>query len=165
MAVAFLAGVFFAVVVFTGAFFATVALAGVFAAAFGAVLAAVAVSARGAPAASVRAVFETAARALPAAVWAPFALFALPSAMRLLAALAAYAFDVVLTTRPDVWTAAPPVAALNLRVSRDLRRAAAFGWIAPTLAARSRAAWASASARAAVSASESAGATLSAVAT
>ena len=40
----------------------------------------------GSAAASARADFETAARALPAAVWAPFALFALPSAIRVLAA-------------------------------------------------------------------------------
>ena len=36
-------------------------------------------------------------------------------------------------------TDAPPTAALTLRARRDLRRAAAFGWIAPALAARSRA--------------------------
>ena len=42
-------------------------------------------------------------------------------------------------------TALPPTAALTLRVRRDLRRAAAFGWIAPAFAARSRAEMASAS--------------------
>ena len=100
-----------------------------------------------AAAASARAVLLSAARALPAAVWAPLALPALPAAMRALAALAAAALPVVLTTRPPVCTWAPPSAALTLRVRRDLRRAAAFGWMAPTLAARSRAL--SASARAA----------------
>ena len=100
-----------------------------------------------AAAASARAVLLSAARALPAAVWAPFALPALPAAMRALAAFAAAALPVVLTTRPPVWTCSPPSAALTLRVRRDLRRAAAFGWIAPTLAARSSAL--SASARAA----------------
>ena len=104
-------------------------------------------------AASARAVFDSAARALPAAVWAPLALSAFDAAMRLLAALAAWALLVVLVTRVDVWTWAPPVAALNLRVSRDLRRAAAFAWIAPVLAARSSAAWASARAIAAVAGS------------
>ena len=93
-----------------------------------------------AAAASARAVFETAARALPAAVWAPLALLALPAEMRAFAAFAAWAFEVVFTTRPEVWTATPPVAALNFRVRRDLRRAAALAWIAPVLAARSRAA-------------------------
>src|SRR5206468_6042570 len=94
-----------------------------------------------------RAVLLRAARALPAAVWAPLALPALPAAMRALAALAAAALPVVLTTRPPACTCSPPRAALTLRVRRDLRRAAAFGWIAPTLAARSSAL--SASARAA----------------
>ena len=87
----------------------------------------------------LRAVLLRAARALPAAVWAPFALPALPAAMRALAALAAAALPVVLTTRPPDCTCSPPSAALTLRVRRDLRRAAAFGWIAPTLAARSSA--------------------------
>ena len=80
---------------------------------------------------------ERGARALPAAVWAPLALPALPSAIRVLAALAAAALPVVLVTLAVVWTWAPPRAALTLRVSRDLRRAAALGWIAPALAARS----------------------------
>ena len=74
----------------------------------------------------------------------PWPCSALPAAIRALAAFAAWAFEVVLTTRPEVWTATPPVAALNFRVRRDLRRAAAFGWIAPALAARSSAACASA---------------------
>ena len=100
-----------------------------------------------AAAASARAVLLRAARALPAAVWAPLALPALPAAMRALAALAAAALPVVFTTRPPDCTCSPPRAALILRVRRDLRRAAAFGWMAPTLAARSRAL--SASARAA----------------
>ena len=56
------------------------------------------------------------------------------------------ALPVCFVTRPAVWTCTPPSAALNLIVSRDLRRAAAFGWIAPTLAARSRAERASMSA-------------------
>jgi len=92
-------------------------------------------------------------------------LFALPSAIRALAAFAAWALDVVFTTRPEVWTATPPVAALNFRVSRDLRRAAAFGWIAPAFAARSRAAWAADSAVEAASASVPFVAATSAVAT
>ena len=86
-----------------------------------------------AAAASARAVLLSAARALPAAVWAPLALSALPAAIRALAAFAAAALPVVLTTRPPVWTAVPPSAALTLRVRRDLRRAAAFGWMAPSL--------------------------------
>ena len=89
--------------------------------------------------ASARAVLLSAARALPAAVWAPLALADLPAAMRALAALAAAALLVCLVTWPDVWTCAPPRAALTLRVRRDLRRAAAFGWMAPALAARSSA--------------------------
>jgi hypothetical protein len=116
-------------------------------------------------AASARAVFESAARALPAAVWAPFALSALPAAIRLLAAFAAWALLVVFVTRVAVWTWAPPVAALNLSVRRDLRRAAAFGWIAPDLAARSSAAWAAARAVVDASASASWVATSSAFAT
>ena len=82
---------------------------------------------------STRAVFESAARALPAAVWAPLALTALPAATRALAALAAAALPVVLVTRSAVWTWAPPRTALTLRARRDLRRAAAFGWMAPAL--------------------------------
>jgi hypothetical protein len=152
----FLAGAFFgaalavalAAVAFAGAFLGAAFAAGTFASG-----AAAPVEAAAFAAASARAVFETAARALPAAVWAPFALFALPSAIRALAAFAAWAYDLVLTTRPEVWTATPPVAALNFRVRRDLRRAAAFGWIAPVFAARSRAAWAAARAMAAVWAS------------
>ena len=104
-----------------------------------------------AAAASARAVLLSAARALPAAVWAPLALSALPAAMRALAAFAAAALPVVLTTRPPTWTWAPPRAALTLRVRRDLRRAAAFGWMAPALAARSSAL--SASRRAALASS------------
>ena len=114
---------------------------------------AVAVVAFSAAAASARAVLDSAARALPAAVWAPLALSALPAAMRDLAAFAACALLVVFVTRVDVWTWAPPVAALNFSVRRDLRRAAAFGWIAPALAARSSAAWASARAVAATAGS------------
>jgi hypothetical protein len=127
-------------------------LAGAFAAGFS-VVAVVAVSAFAAAAASARADFDSAARALPAAVWAPLALPALPAAIRDFAAFAAWALLVCFVTRPDVWTWAPPVAALNFSVRRDLRRAAAFGWIAPTFAARSSAAWASASAIAAASGS------------
>src|SRR5919108_2355243 len=66
--------------------------------------------------------------------------------MRALAALAAAALPVCFVTRPPVETDAPPSAALILRVSRDLRRAAAFGWIAPDFAARSSADRASTSA-------------------
>ena len=88
---------------------------------------------------SARVDFERAARALPAAVWAPLALTALPAAMRALAALTAAALPVDLATWPALTTAEPPTAALTLRTRRDLRRAAAFGWIAPALAARSSA--------------------------
>ena len=131
-----LAGVFAAAAFAFAGDFAAVDLVVVLAA--GAALAAAFAAA--VAAASVRAVFDNAARALPAAVWAPLALSALEAAIRALAALAACAFDVVFVTRPPVWTWAPPVAALNFSVRRDLRRAAAFGWIAPTLAARSSAA-------------------------
>ena len=101
-------------------------------------------SAAFAAAASARAVLLSAARALPAAVWAPLALPALPAAMRALAAFWAAALPVVLATCPPACTWSPPSAALTLRVRRDLRRAAAFGWMAPALAARSRALRASA---------------------
>ncbi len=91
---------------------------------------------------SARVVFDSAARALPAAVWAPLALTALPAAMRALAALTAAALPVDFATCPPT-TAPPPTAALILRARRDLRRAAAFGWIAPAFAARSSAEMAS----------------------
>ena len=100
-------------------------------------------AAAGAGAASERAVFDSAARALPAAVWAPFALTALPAAIRALAALRAAALPVLLATRPPATTWVPSIAALTLITRRDLRRAAAFGWIAPALAARSSAEMAS----------------------
>ena len=106
--------------------------------------AAVVASAAAAGAVSARVVFDSAARALPAAVCAPFAFVALPAAMRALAAFVAWALDVLFATWPAT-TALPPTAALTLRVRRDLRRAAAFGWIAPAFAARSSAETASAS--------------------
>src|SRR6185503_11525133 len=87
----------------------------------------------------------SAARALPAAVWAPLAFEALPAAMRAFAAFVAADFEVLFATWA-LTTAVPPTAAFTLRVRRDLRRAAAFGWIAPAFAARSRALSASASA-------------------
>jgi len=111
-------------------------------------------SASRAAAASARAVLLRAARALPAAVWAPFALVDFPAAIRALAAFAAAALPVCLVTRPPVATVMPPSAALTFTVSRDLRRAAAFGWMAPAFAARSSAE--SASRRAVVVASGSA---------
>ncbi len=111
---------------------------GVRAAGFAATVVAVA-SAALAAAASARAVLLNAARALPAAVWAPFALPALPAAIRALAAFWAAALPVCLATCAPAVTWVPPIAALTLRVSRDLRRAAAFGWMAPAFAARSRA--------------------------
>ena len=83
-----------------------------------------------------------------AAVWAPFALPALPAAMRAFAAFWAAALPVCLATCAPAVTCVPPSAALTLRVRRDLRRAAAFGWMAPAFAARSSAL--SASTRAAV---------------
>ncbi len=95
--------------------------------------------------ASVRPALASAARALPAAVWAPLALAALPAAMRALAAFAAAAVPVVFVGLAPAWTATPPRAAPTFLARRDLRRAAAFGWIAPTLAARSSAENASAS--------------------
>jgi hypothetical protein len=64
--------------------------------------------------------------ALPAAVWAPFALADLPAAIRALAAFWAAAVPVVFVGLPPVWTCSPPRAALTLRVRRDLRRATAF---------------------------------------
>src|SRR6185369_15669230 len=153
LAGAFLAGAFLAVALgaatFVVVFGATLALAVVVDLAGAAAASTVPVVASAFAAASARAVFESAVRALPAAVWAPFALSALPAAMRLRAAFAAWALLVCFVTRPEVWTWAPPVAALNFSVRRDLRRAAAFGWIAPAFAARSSAAWATASAAAA----------------
>lgn len=92
---------------------------------------------------SEREVRVSAARALPAAVWAPLALSALPAAMRALAAFWAWARLTVFAMAPAV-TCVPPAMALIVRTRRDLRRAAAFGWIAPTFAARSRALIASA---------------------
>ena len=93
-----------------------------------------------------RAVLLSAARALPAAVWAPFALSAFEAAMRAFAAFWAAPLLVVFAALRPWPPAAPPTAALTFRVSRDFRRAAAFGWIAPAFAARSRALSASASA-------------------
>ena len=93
---------------------------------------------------SVRPARAIAALAFPAAVWAPFAFSALPAAMRALAALAAAAVPVVLVIFAAVWTVAPPIAAATFRARRDLRRAAVFGWRAPTLAALSSALMASA---------------------
>ena len=87
-------------------------------------------AAAAAAAASARAVLLRAARALPAAVWAPLALTDLPAAIRALAALAEADLLVCLVTWADVWTCAPARAALTFLVRRDFRRAAAFGWIA-----------------------------------
>src|SRR5205085_728374 len=84
--------------------------------------------------------------------WAPLALTALLAAIRAFAAFAAAALPVVLADFAADWTCVPPSAALIRMVSRDFRRAAAFGWIAPALAARSRAE--SASTRAWVPASD-----------
>ena len=114
------------------------------------VVAAAGVSAAGAAVAagvSLRAVFVSAARALPAAVCGPFALVALDAATRALAALTAAAVPVDFAVRA-VWTVPPPSVAATLSASRDLRRAAALGWMAPALAARSRTLIASASASA-----------------
>src|SRR5207237_2965353 len=79
----------------------------------------------------------SAARALPAAVWAPFALSALPAAIRAFAAFWAWA-RLTVFARPAA-PAALPATPLMARARRDFRRAAWFGWIAPTFAARSRA--------------------------
>ena len=130
--VVFAAEAFFA----AGAFFAGVVFAAArgFAAAGGG-----ASTAEVAAAPSVRVVFVSAARALPAAVWAPLALSALDAAIRALAALAACALLVVFAAWAPVRAVAPPSAWLTWRVRRDLRRAAAFGWIAPDFAARSSA--------------------------
>src|SRR5262245_37838066 len=117
-----------------GAALAAGALAGVFAAALGwLVLGASATSA--VPAAASRLVRESAARALPAAVCSPFAFDALPAAMRALAALVAWALLVWRAALPVAMVAVPPSAAFTLSISRLLRRAAALGWMAPTLAA------------------------------
>ena len=78
-------------------------------------------------AASARAVLDNAARALPAAVWAPLAFAALPAAIRAFAALAAAALPVVFATWLELTTCEPPSAAFTLRTSRDFRRAAALG--------------------------------------
>src|SRR6185369_17758603 len=91
----------------------------------------------------VRVVLVSAARALPAAVCAPFALSALPAAMRALAAFCAWALPTVFAL-PRATTVVPARRSFTLIARRDLRRAAAFGWIAPVLAARSRALIASA---------------------
>ena len=89
---------------------------------------------------SLRPALASAARAFPAAVWAPFAFSALPAAMRALAALAAAAVPVVLVAFAPAWTVTPPMAAPTFLARRDLRRAAVFGWMAPILAAWSSAA-------------------------
>jgi hypothetical protein len=124
-----LAGAFLVVVVFAAGLAAVVVAA---VAAWASALAA-------ACAVSARVDFESAARALPAAVCAPLALTALPAAMRAFAAFTAAALPVDLAMWPALTMAEPPTAALTLRARRDLRRAAAFGWMAPDLAARSRA--------------------------
>ena len=90
-------------------------------------------------------VLHSAARAFPAAVWAPLALSALEAAIRALAAFCAAALPMVFV-RPGSRPSRTIDRGLTLRVRRDLRRAAAFGWIAPTFAARSRALIASVSA-------------------
>lgn len=128
-------------------------------------LSAAAASAAFAAAASARADLLSAARALPAAVWAPLALTDFPAAMRALAAFAAAVLPVALVTRPEVAACVPPRAALILIVRRDLRRAAAFGWMAPALAARSSADRASIKATVVASASVGPAATLRALAT
>lgn len=98
----FLAGTFFAVALaFVALTFGAADLAGAFAAALAAGDSVV-VSTDAFAAASARAVFDSAARALPAAVWAPFALSARPAAMRDFAAFAAWALLVCFVTRPDV---------------------------------------------------------------
>ena len=145
-AVALAAG--FVAAAFAGAFVAAVAarLVAAFAAGLAVVGSAAAAAALAAPAAaSARLVLDSAARALPAAVWAPFALSALEAAIRAFAAFCAAALPMVFAARDEV-VPAPATAAFTVRVRRDLRRAAAFGWIAPTFAARSSAliAWMSA---------------------
>ncbi len=65
--------------------------------------------------------------------------------MRALAAFAAAAVPVVLVDLAPAWTSAPPSAAPTIMARRDLRRAAALGWMAPILAALSSAENASAS--------------------
>src|SRR5207248_2303036 len=92
---------------------------------------------------SVRVVLLSAARALPAAVWAPLALPALPAAIRAFAAFWAAALPTLLAL-PLTTTFVPARRSLTLSARRDLRRAAAFLWIAPVLAARSSALIASA---------------------
>ena len=104
-------------------------------------------------ASALRVDLESAARALPAAVCSPLALLALPAAMRTLAALAA---ALLLTWRcglVDEARTSPPRAALTRSIRRLLRRAALLGWMAPTLAAWSSAAAASATALRVASAS------------
>src|SRR6185503_8515762 len=78
------------------------------------------------------------------AVWAPLALPALPAAMRAFAAFWAWALPMFFAW-PRATTVVPASRSLTLRARRDLRRAAAFGWMAPLFAARSRALIASAS--------------------
>lgn len=92
-------------------------------------------------------VFASATRALPAAVFGPASWRAFEAATLARAALAAAALPVA-RTLPPASTGTPPSAAVTLRASRLFRRAAAFGWIAPVLAARSSADIASASATA-----------------
>lgn len=96
--------------------------------------------------ASARADLLRASRAFSAAVWAPFPRLAFAAAIRAFAAFAAAAVPVVFAVRAAVWTTSPARAAFTFLARRDLRRAAAFGWIAPTFAARSRALTASAKA-------------------
>jgi hypothetical protein len=84
-----------------------------------------------------RALRARAVRAFSAAVWAPLALAAREAAMRALVARAAALPPLAFLAA--VVTGRPARAALTLRTRRDFLRAAALGWIAPTLAARSRA--------------------------
>jgi hypothetical protein len=106
-----------------------------------------------AAAASFRDDRESAARALPAAVCSPFAFVALPAAMRAFAALAAAERPTWRCGLAVAVSDSPPSAALARRIWRLLRRAALFGWMAPTLAALSSAAAARATAARVASAS------------
>jgi hypothetical protein len=121
---------------------------GVFAAGVAAESAATALAAR-----ASREERESAARALPAAVCSPLALVAFPAAIRAFAALAAAARPVARVAFAPPTSVAPPSAAFTLSVRRLLRRAAALEWMAPTLAALSRADSASSNATPAASAS------------
>ena len=118
-----------------------------------------------AAAASARAVLLNAARALPAAVRARLANVDYAASNPQMPAYEAAFYNVEEVNRLEPVVCVPPSAALTLIVRRDLRRAAAFGWMAPAFAARSSAERASIRALVVASASAPLPATVRAFAT